>query len=131
MTKSYIYSNNRSQILCQRAGGQSADEYFYVTDRLGSVRQLVDKDKNIVLNYTFNPFGATLEKSKKTGYEYSFNSFMFTGQWLDSQFGQYYLRARMYDPALGRFTTRDPVFGKLLYPLTLHPYLYCQNDPVN
>ncbi|MHC4075962.1 MAG: RHS repeat domain-containing protein [Planctomycetota bacterium] len=130
MTKSYIYSND-SQILCQRAGGQSADEYFCVTDRLGSVRQLVDKDKNIVLNYTFNPFGATLESSKKAGYEFSFNSFRFTGQWWDDEFAQYYLRARMYDPALGRLTTRDPVFGKIWYPLTLHPYLYCLNNPVN
>ncbi|MHC4076433.1 MAG: RHS repeat domain-containing protein [Planctomycetota bacterium] len=130
MTKSYIYSN-RSQILCQRDGGQSADEYFYVTDRLGSVRQLVDNTGNLVLNYTYSPFGATLESSIKDGYESSFNSFMFTGQWWDDEFDQYYLRARMYDPALGRFTTRDPVRGRFNQPLSLHRYLYCQNDPIN
>ncbi len=55
----------------------------------------------------------------------------FTGQWFDSQFCQYYLRARMYDPNLGRFTSRDPIFGKFKNPLTLHSYLYCLNDPVN
>jgi hypothetical protein len=30
-----------------------------------------------------------------------------------------------------RFTARDPVRGKQQNPLTLHPYLYCQNDSIN
>ena len=37
----------------------------------------------------------------------------------------------MYDAHLGRFTSRDPVQGKLQRPLTLHKYLYCGNDPIN
>ena len=129
LTKSYIYSDR--QILCQRDGGASAGEYFYVTDRLGSVRQVVNNAGAVVLNYTYSPFGQTLEQSKATGFEYSFNNFMFTGQWYDTEFSQYYLRARMYDPALGRFTTRDPVEGKYKKPITLHKYLYCQNNPLN
>jgi len=40
------------------------------------------------------------------------NPFKFTGQWYDEELGQYYLRARMYDPYLSRFTTFDPVRGK-------------------
>ena len=40
-------------------------------------------------------------------------------------------RARMYDPEMKRFTSRDPVRGKYQEPLTLHRYLYCLNDPVN
>ena len=133
MTKSYIYSDT-GQILCQRDGGQSAPEYFYVTDRLGSVRQvvgIVDNEPAVVLSYTYSPFGQMVEQSKKTGFEYSFNSFLFTGQWFDDEFDQYYLRARQYDPQLMRFTARDPVKGEYNNPLTLHPYLYCLNDPVN
>ena len=130
LTRSYIYSD-RSQIICQRDGDQTADEYFYVTDRLGSVRQVVDNAGSVVLDYTYSPFGQMLEQSKKSGYEYSFNNFLFTGQWYDFEFSQYYLRARMYDPYLGRFTSRDPVKGKFKHPLTLHKYLYCLNNPVN
>ena len=37
----------------------------------------------------------------------------------------------MYDPYVGRFTTRDPVRGRFKEPMSLHPYLYCQNDPIN
>ena len=37
----------------------------------------------------------------------------------------------MYDPYLSRFTTFDPVRGKLGEPMTLHKYLYCHANPVN
>ena len=40
IVKSYIYENSR--IIAQRNGGQSATEYFYVNDRLDSVRQLIN-----------------------------------------------------------------------------------------
>ena len=36
--------------------------------------------------------------------------------------------ARFYDPAIGRFTTQDPLAEK--YGPT-SPYVYCLNDPVN
>jgi RHS repeat-associated protein len=128
LTKSYIYSNN-GQILCQRDGGQSADEYFYVNDRLGSVRQVIDNGGIVVRNYTYSPFGQLLESGAKVGAPS--NPFVFTGQWFDSEIAQYYLRARMYDPQLMRFTSRDPVRGKFNHPMSLHVYLYCLNDPVN
>ena len=56
---------------------------------------------------------------------------LFNEQVQPGQLGQYYMRARQYDPALCRFTGRDPMFGKFKEPLTLHVYLYCLNDPVN
>ncbi len=127
LTKSYIYSNT-VQILCQRNGGQAAAEYFYVTDRLGSVRQVIDHDGNIKNHYTYSPFGQLFATETA---ETITNPFKFTGQWFDSEFGQYYLRARMYDPVLMRFGARDPVFGKFHKPLTLHRYLYCANGPIN
>jgi RHS repeat-associated protein len=128
LTKSYIYSNN-GQILCQRNGGQSAAEYFYVSDRLGSVRQMIDSTGDVLRNYTYGPFGQSLE-SGKAGSPPS-NPFMFTGQWFDSEIAQYYLRARMYDPQLMRFTARDPVRGKFKHPMSLHKYLYCLNNPIS
>ncbi len=125
--KTYIYEN--AQIIAQRDGGQSANEYFYVKDRLGSVRQLINASGDVVRNYTYSPFGQLLESG--TAQNPPNNPFMFTGQWFDDEISQYYLRARMYDPVLMRFTARDPVFGKFKEPMTLHEYLYCLNDPVN
>jgi RHS repeat-associated protein len=96
--------------------------------RLVSVRLLIGNAGNIVNRYTYTPFGEmfTSECSEPIS-----NPFKFTGQWYDSEIDQYYLRARMYDPYLGRFTSLDPIRGRFVEPLTLHKYLYCNNDPIN
>jgi RHS repeat-associated protein len=39
--------------------------------------------------------------------------------------------ARYYNPATGRFMSRDPEDGKAKDPKTLHKYLYVGGDPVN
>jgi RHS repeat-associated protein len=110
----------------QYNGNHKADKYFYLHDRLGSVRQIVDKDGLVVKYYTFGPFGDTRESGGSLD-----DPFMFTGQWFDSEIGQYYLRARQYDPIVMRFTTRDPVFGQFEEPMSLHKYLYCRNNSIN
>ena len=108
----------------------NADLYFYMHDRIGSVRQIINTAGAVVRNYTYSPFGKVIEDSS-SGPQAPSNDFMFTGQWYDSEIGQYYLRARMYDPELARFTGRDPVLGGFKEPMTLHAYLYCLNDPIN
>ncbi|CAG0928113.1 tRNA(Glu)-specific nuclease WapA [Thermoflexales bacterium] len=55
----------------------------------------------------------------------------FTGEQTDDDTGLVYLRARWYDSATGRFTTRDPFPGFVALPQTLHPYTYVGNNPVN
>ncbi len=39
--------------------------------------------------------------------------------------------ARYYNPATGRFLSRDPEDGKPIDPKTLHKYLYAGGDPIN
>jgi RHS repeat-associated protein len=39
--------------------------------------------------------------------------------------------ARYYNPATGRFLSRDPENGKAKFPVTLHKYLYAGGDSVN
>jgi RHS repeat-associated protein len=124
--KTYIYGN--SQILAQHNGSYSAPRYFYLHDRLGSVRLVINSAGDVNNTYTYNPFG---EMFATECAESVSNPLKFTGQWFDSETGQYYLRARMYDPQLMRFTSIDPAFGKFEEPLTLHRYLYCGNDPLN
>ena len=58
------------------------------------------------------------------------NTRRFTGETQDPT-GLYYLRARWYDPATGRFLTRDPFPGLAALPQTQHPYVYVGNNPVN
>ena len=122
--KTYIYGN--SQILAQHDGNYSANRYFYLHDRLGSVRQIINTNGNIVNCYTYSPFGETLEIGESIT-----NPWRFTGQYYDSEIDLYYLRARNYHPHTGRFTSRDLITGRFDNPLSLHRYLYCQNEPIN
>ncbi|MGA9672319.1 MAG: RHS repeat-associated core domain-containing protein, partial [Terracidiphilus sp.] len=55
----------------------------------------------------------------------------YRGEQFDSDLGLYYLRARYYNPATGRFLSRDPEGGKAKDPVSLHKYLYANGDPVN
>ncbi|MGD0167348.1 MAG: RHS repeat-associated core domain-containing protein [Gaiellaceae bacterium] len=55
------------------------------------------------------------------------NPLAFTGQYLDPVTGLYDLRARNYDPSVGRFTSVDPL-GYRDAP-EASPYGYARNDP--
>jgi RHS repeat-associated protein len=95
-------------------------------DDLGNVRQLADASGNIVQSYTYAPFGELLaaQGTRSSALQYS-------GEQKDVDTGLVYLRARWYDSATGRFTTRDPFPGFAALPQTLHPYVYVNNNPVN
>ena len=56
---------------------------------------------------------------------------MYRGEQYDPDLGLYYLRARYYNPATGRFLSRDPVDGYSREPKSLHKYLYAGGDPMN
>lgn len=53
------------------------------------------------------------------------NRFRFNGQQYDLVAQQYYLRARFYNPVIGRFTQEDTYRGD-----GLNLYTYCRNNPV-
>ncbi|HYM15229.1 MAG TPA: RHS repeat-associated core domain-containing protein [Dehalococcoidia bacterium] len=92
-----------------------------LADRLGSTSQLTNSAGALTDRYAYDVYGAVRSQTGTTA-----NDFRFTGQQHDSnaQRRLYYLRARAYDPALGRFLQRDPL------PL-LNEYAYVGNNPVN
>ena len=55
------------------------------------------------------------------------NNFLYTGQQLDKDIGQYYLRARFYDVGLGHFTVRDPIRTQG----GINMYAYVKGNPIN
>lgn len=99
---------------------------YYLIDGLGSVRQLADSQGYIVQRYTYGPFG---EPQAAEGTRTS--RLRYTGEQWDGDTGLVYLRARWYDPAVGRFTTPDPFPGFAALPQTQHPYVYVRNNPIN
>ena len=57
--------------------------------------------------------------------------YLYTGEQLDPNVGFYYLRARYYNQAIGRFLSTDPEDGNILDPVSLHRYLYANANPVD
>lgn len=55
----------------------------------------------------------------------------YAGEVYDQETGLYYLRARYYDPALGRFINEDIYEGQINNPLSLNLYTYCYNNPLS
>ncbi|HEU0291248.1 MAG TPA: RHS repeat-associated core domain-containing protein [Anaerolineales bacterium] len=59
------------------------------------------------------------------------NSYLYTGQQFDSLTGLYSLRARYYNPALGRFLSQDTYPVNFSNPVELNRYVYTANNPIH
>ena len=101
---------------------EESHTFYYHTDYLGSTRLVTDDNKNIVSAVSYHPFGESITEGSE--------DYLFNGKERDET-GLYYYGARYYDPYLGRFLTRDLLFGKNVFPQTLNRYTYCRNNPVN
>jgi len=99
---------------------------FYETDGGGSVRQLTDAAGAVTDTYEYDAFGNEISSTGTTP-----NSHLYRAEQYDSDLGLYYLRARYYNPATGRFLSRDPNDGVPTDPASLHKYMYAGGDPVN
>jgi RHS repeat-associated protein len=83
-------------------GGVAA---WYLTDRLGSVRDITDATGAVQDRITYDGYGNVLSETNASfGDRYKFTSREF-----DSATGLQYNRARYYDPTIGRWTSQDPL----------------------
>jgi RHS repeat-associated protein len=99
---------------------------YYQYDGGGSVRQLTNSVGAVTDSYEYDAFGNSFTKQGTTP-----NNYLYRGEQFDSDLGLYYLRARYYNPATGRFLSRDPLDGQAKIPASLHKYLYANGDPIN
>jgi RHS repeat-associated protein len=99
---------------------------FYGYDGFGTVRQLTSLAGTVTDTYSYDAFGNQLNTTGTTP-----NNYLYRGEQYDPDLNLYYLRARYYNPATGRFLSRDPEDGKAIDPASLHKYLYANDDPVN
>ena len=98
--------------------------YRLVTDHLGSVRLVIDAATGaIAQELTYDAFGRTVTDTAP-----GFQPFGFAGALADADTGLVERGHRTYDPATGRFTSRDPL---LLGASSTNLYAYVDGDPVN
>jgi len=104
---------------------QQSERLYYMHDGLGSVRQLVDTTGQMQTNYAYDPFGVSVVEGDES------NPYQYTGEAWDAEVELLYLRARYYQPEVGRFITKDSWAGDIWRPGTLNGYAYVVNNPVN
>jgi RHS repeat-associated protein len=111
------------ELIYQRRAGSTS---YYLHDGQGSVRALSDGTGAFTDEYTYTGFGELLAQQGTTE-----NPYLYAGQRFDDLIGLYQMRARYYDPAGGRFLSRDPYEGNMTSPLEINRYIYAANNPVN
>ena len=107
--------------------------YHYVCDEQGSVSHIIrgeDKESGVseqgreqdrILNqYEYDAFGNTISCKEQVE-----NRFRYQGEQYDPITRQYYLRARYYNPVIGRFIQEDTYYGD-----GLNLYEYCRNNTI-
>ena len=108
-------------VVVGRVAASGARAYYHA-DALGSVRAVTDAAGAVVEGRDFDPWGLALS-GRQTGGPTREG---FTGHEYDGDTGLNYAGARYYVPALGRWTSVDPLAGE--FP-GLSPYNYALNNP--
>ena len=101
-------------------------------DRLGSVDTVTNESGAVVQRLKYQPFGqrryanaveeipSAMSVATKEG---------FTGHEMDDEVGLINMRGRMYDAAVGRFLSPDPIVSNPLSGQSFNPYSYARNSP--
>lgn len=103
----------------------SGSKSYYVLNGHGDVVGLVDGAGQILNSYTYDMWGAPVTTNESIP-----QPFRYSGELWDSSTGLQYLRARWYDPSMGRFINEDTYEGDITNPLSLNLYTYVSNNPL-
>ena len=111
-----------------RNGDNTFHYEYYLSDNIGNLRRSFYRNSSsgnpeIVQNQDYYPFGLRITNL----FGNPDNKYLFNGKQLQEDLQQYDYGARFYDPAIGRWTTMDPLAEK---NRRFSPYDYCVNNPI-
>ncbi|MVP02560.1 RHS repeat-associated core domain-containing protein, partial [Paenibacillus lutrae] len=98
---------------------------YYVHNGHGDVVELRDANGNVINQYAYDLWG-----NPTTVLQGVDNPFLYSGEYWDESVKLQYLRARWYDPSMGRFINEDTYEGDITNPLSLNLYTYVHNNPL-
>jgi RHS repeat-associated protein len=112
----------------------TAPRYYYVYNGHGDVVALVDATGASVASYAYDAFGQITSASENFGGTTTWtNPYRYDGRdgvRYDGETDLSWMSVRAYDPALGRFLSRDPL-GRVPLFFTDQSYVYAGNNPLS
>ena len=121
----YVRGTNLLAKFSKQSGNVKTDYQYYTQNAHGDVVNLTDSTGTVAKSYKYDAFG--VEQNVDDADD---NAFRYCGEYFDAETGTIYLRARYYNPTIGRFISRDSVTGEKTDPLSLNLYTYCHNTPI-
>ncbi len=103
--------------------GATGTTGWYLTDRLGSIREIVDPTATVLDQISYGTYGGFLSETNIPNGD----RFKYNGGEFDFNIGLERFDARWTDPMDGRWISQDPLG---LGPDS-NPYRYCGNGPMN
>lgn len=105
------------------------DSWIYEFGERRGNRYFTDKDGAVVQELNYRTFGEPRSTGAAPGSP-GYTTYQWNGRDALAAFGLSHLGARLYDPAIGRFLSRDPIRVPRGAAST-NPYAFALNDPIN
>jgi len=126
-TERLVIAGGRGQVAEIVRAPSGADTISYVhTDPLGTVEVITDDDGDVVERRSYEAFGKRRDVTGTSPYGSRGD---YTGHELDEAFGLINMKARFYDPEIGRFIAPDPIIANPTSTQGINPYSYVSNNP--
>jgi RHS repeat-associated protein len=123
-----LYAHTLGGPLAQKIGSTTR---YYVRDFHGDlVGWKSSTSGSLAGTALYDPWGVTLSGTGDMAVVPTNGAFRFQSDITDSATGQVDMLARLYEPVLGRFSSRDPLLGDPAVPLSLNQYVYGLSSPV-
>jgi RHS repeat-associated protein len=118
----YFHGTDVDQVLAQESSNTTT---WLLSDQVGTTRDLVNNSGTLLNHFTYDSFGNQTGSTPNATVD---TRYKFTGRELDAETGDYFYRARYYDPETARFLSEDPIgFGSEDANL----YRYVSNSPLD
>lgn len=138
----FMYDNNGDYFGFTYNG----EAYYYVKNAQNDVVAILDSNKTVIAEYTYDAWGNCTVSSKNwssgssNGWIQSepinmkvslANPIRYRSYYFDSETNFYYLNSRYYSPEMCRFLNADGVIGANQDIHAYNLFAYCSNNPIN